>query len=59
MTLEWLERREAEIAAHTMRKIKAASRDKQTRRETRAEIAQALIERDNMRGDMLRQFLKQ
>jgi len=58
MNLDDLNRRDAEITAHIMRKIKAAQQRKLDRRETRAEINAALIERDNLRGDMLRAFLK-
>jgi len=58
LNLEELNRRDAEISAHTMRKIKAAQLRKLDRRESRALIAEALQERDNLRGDMLRAFLK-
>lgn len=58
MTLDDLNRRDAEITAHIARKIKAAYARKMDRRETRAAINEALTERDNLRGDMLRAFLK-
>jgi hypothetical protein len=57
MTLEWLERREAEINAHALAQIKAMREQKRNRREARAMECEILSERDDLRGEMLRQFL--
>lgn len=58
MTLDELNRRDAEISAHTMRAIKAERERKRDRAETRAAINEALKARDNARGDLLRAFLR-
>ena len=58
MNLRELNAREAEITAHYARKVKAAYEAKRTRRETRALIAEAMKERDDARGNMLRDFLR-
>jgi hypothetical protein len=58
MTLEELNRKDAEISAHALRAIKAAKKEKQTRDDARAAVNEALTLRDNARGDLLRAFLK-
>jgi len=58
MTLEELNRRDAEISAHAMRAIKAERERKRDRAETRAAINEALKARDDARGNLLRAFLR-
>jgi hypothetical protein len=58
MDVDQLNRRDAEIQAHALRAIRAAKDRKLNRREFRAEVAEALRVRDDMRGDMLRAFLR-
>lgn len=59
MTLDRLNERDAEIRTHALRAIKAARQQKLDARETRAAIQEALTARDNARGDLLRQFLRE
>lgn len=59
MTLDRLNQQDAEIRAHALRAIKAAKLRELDARETRAAIQEALTARDNARGDLLRQFLRE
>ena len=58
MDVNRLNEADAQIQAHALRAIRAAKEKKQDARTTRAEIQEALTQRDNMRGDMLRAFLR-
>lgn len=59
MDMATLNAKDAEIQAHALRRIKAIKEQRHDARHARALIAEALQERDNARGDMLRKFLKQ
>lgn len=58
MDIDRLNEQDASIQAHALRAIRAAKQQKLDRREVRAQVQEALTQRDNMRGDMLRAFLK-
>ncbi len=58
MDVNRLNAEDAAIQAHALRAIRAAKARQQDARTTRAEIAEALRVRDDMRSDMLRAFLR-
>ena len=58
MTLNRLNERDAQIAEHFARKVRAIMRSQIEWREARAAIVLAQIERDNERGNLIREYVR-